>query len=363
MIYYHDGSYVFSVFDLPFEIGNEPDRKSVEKALEAYSIVVPEAAEFVIEDDGGYTFTCDKYIDGTIMMDGSLRVRNKVTEHDTLLSIENHLVRYTYYKDIAIISPQEAYEELKDGKFAYAEALKCYAREAYSLLRQLEKTSGMKGLEKKREESRILAGAPMGDEEKKIIVGYLIGTEMVTESGNPSQYAKFLTATDRGLSIDSYMELRASGADVEDLLEATDAGMNAEAAAEFLISQANQTEDMDLSKVDRWRLSVDFSEDVTDQLALLSLVMTEAQLSQVELANKFKVDPRMYVDVCELLPKYDTDGNGKYKQSEIKEALDSTKLSREQKAVLWQVLASSTKSSKNNPYSQEIGQKILDARN
>ena len=134
MVYYHDGSYVFSVFDLPFEIGNEPDRKSVEKALEAYSIVVPEAAEFVIEDDGGYTFTCDKYIDGAVMMDGTLRVRNEVTEHDTLLSIENRLVRYTYYKDIAIISPQEAYEELKDGNFAYAEALKHYAKDSVTVV-------------------------------------------------------------------------------------------------------------------------------------------------------------------------------------------------------------------------------------
>lgn len=134
MVYYHDGSYVFSVFDLPFEIGNQPDRKSVEKALEAYSIDVPEAAEFVIEDDGGYTFTCDKYIDGAVMMDGTLRVRNEVTEHDTLLSIENRLVRYAYYKDIAIISPQEAYAELKDGNFAYAEALKRYAKDSVTVL-------------------------------------------------------------------------------------------------------------------------------------------------------------------------------------------------------------------------------------
>lgn len=106
-----------------------------------------------------------------------------------------------------------------------------------------------------------------------------------------------------------------------------------------------------------------YSEDVTDQLALLSLVMTEAQMSQVELDNKFQVDPRMYVDVCELLLKYDADENGKYKQSETKETLDSTKLSREQKTVLWQVLANSTKISKKNSYSQEIGHKIPDTRN
>lgn len=86
-------------------------------------------------------------------------------------------------------------------------------------------------------------------------------------------------------------------------------------------------------------------------------------MSQVELDNKFQVDPRMYVDVCELLLKYDADENGKYKQSETKETLDSTKLSREQKTVLWQVLANSTKISKKNSYSQEIGHKIPDTRN
>jgi len=37
-------------------------------------------------------------------------------------------------------------------------------------------------------------------------------------------------------------------------------------------------------------------------------------------------------------------------------------LPQSQKAVLWQIANSSTKSAKNNPYSVKIGQEVLDAK-
>lgn len=129
MVYYHDGSYEFRAFNLPFEIGEQPDRESVGKALEQYPTEIPCAAEYAAEEDGWYSFTCDQYIDGAVMMDGTLRVRNEVTDDYTMLEIENHLVWYTHYKDVAVISPEEAYQELKDGSFAYADALKHYAND------------------------------------------------------------------------------------------------------------------------------------------------------------------------------------------------------------------------------------------
>ena len=133
MVYYHDGSYEFRMFDQPFEVGPEPDRESIEKALETYSIDIPEAAEFSAGEDGSYSFTCDQYIDGDVMVDGTLRVCNEVTDNYTLLDIENHLVWYTHYKDVAVISPEEAYQELKNGNFAYADALKHYANESVTV--------------------------------------------------------------------------------------------------------------------------------------------------------------------------------------------------------------------------------------
>lgn len=134
MVYYHDGSYEFRVFDLPFEIGDQPDRESIENALEQYPIVIPDAAEFAVEEDGWYSFTCDQYIDGAVMIDGTLRVRNEVTDDYSHLELENHLVWYTHYKDVPVITPEEAYQTLKDGNFAYAEALKHYAKDSVTVL-------------------------------------------------------------------------------------------------------------------------------------------------------------------------------------------------------------------------------------
>ena len=58
---------------------------------------------------------------------------------------------------------------------------------------------------------------------------------------------------------------------------------------------------------------------------------------------------------------YDADGNGSYKQSEIKATIDAEfgHLSNDQKATLWQIFNSSAK---NNPYSQTVGQRVLDAK-
>lgn len=134
MVYYHDGSYDFRVFDLPFEIDDQPDRETIEKALEQYAIVIPDEAEFTVEEDGIYSFTCNQYIDGAIMMDGELRVRNEVTEDYTQLEIKNHLVWYNYYKDVQIISSKEAYKELQNGYFFHADAMKHYANESVTVV-------------------------------------------------------------------------------------------------------------------------------------------------------------------------------------------------------------------------------------
>ena len=134
MVYYHDGSYEYRAFNLPFDIGDESDRASVEKALEPYPIVIPEAAEFAAGEDGWYSFTCDQYIDGAVMMDGTLRVHYEETDDYTHLELENHLVWYTHYKDAPVISPEEAYQQLISGSFAYADSLKHYAGDSVSVI-------------------------------------------------------------------------------------------------------------------------------------------------------------------------------------------------------------------------------------
>lgn len=119
----------------------------------------------------------------------------------------------------------------------------------------------------------------------------------------------------------------------------------------------------EVSDLQKWRASVDFSDDVEDQLAALSAVMTDAQFLKVEIANNFGVSPDAYVTLQEIKPQYDADGNGSYKNAEIQAAVDGLPgyYTTEQKAVLWQLATGST-SSRNNPYSRQVGQQVLDAR-
>lgn len=119
----------------------------------------------------------------------------------------------------------------------------------------------------------------------------------------------------------------------------------------------------EVSDLQKWRASVDFSDDVEDQLAALSAVMTDAQFLKVEIANNFGVSPDAYVTLQEIKPQYDADGNGSYKNEEIQAAVDGLPgyYTTEQKAVLWQ-LATGSSSSRNNPYSRQVGQQVLDAR-
>ncbi len=111
-----------------------------------------------------------------------------------------------------------------------------------------------------------------------------------------------------------------------------------------------------------WRASVDFSDDVNDQLAALDMVMSDSQIQKVEIACSFGVTPDSYVRLQEIKAQYDADGNGSYTHAEIRSAINSmVGLSTKQKAVLWQ-LATGATSAKNNPYDRSVGQKVLDER-
>lgn len=152
---------------------------------------------------------------------------------------------------------------------------------------------------------------------------------------------------------DRYDELVGSGMDPDDAYNLTGA-LNE--------LQPEDGEDK-VSDLQKWRASVDFSDDVDDQLTALYAVMPPAQFQKVEIANNFGVSPDAYVTLQEIKPRYDSDGNGSYKNAEIKAAIDgmSGYYSAEQKAVLWQLATGST-SARNNPYSRQVGQQVLDAR-
>ena len=132
MIYYNDGSYEFGGYDHNTTEWEEVDRKTVENALEMYPITIPEAAQFTSEGDGWYSFTCERHIDGAVMLDGTLRVRYGID--DTIRRIENNLIWYTHYKDAKVISQEDAYEKLRSGAFRYAEALNNHSSDSVTVI-------------------------------------------------------------------------------------------------------------------------------------------------------------------------------------------------------------------------------------
>ena len=210
-----------------------------------------------------------------------------------------------------------------------------------------------------------LAEWDLDEKAKKALVGAILGTDMKTENGNPTQYAKFLDAVEGGLGVDEYIDLRADGVEIDKYLKYHAAGLDPDAAADLSKTMdALEGEDEDLSDVQKWRAAVDSQTDVADQLAALSVVMTESQHRKATVANDFQLRPKTWVQVQEMLPRYDADGNGSYKQAEVKTAVDaigrSMGLSDKQKAAMWQLITGST-SAKNNPYSTSVGQQVVDS--
>lgn len=116
--------------------------------------------------------------------------------------------------------------------------------------------------------------------------------------------------------------------------------------------------------VQRWRTCVDFSGNEAIQLAGLAGQMQASQFAKVQIAHSFGVTPDAYVGYYEIREKFDTDHSGSYSNAEVQAAIDSMSsygLTNSEKAVLWQ-LATGSKSAKNNPYSVEVGEKVLAAK-
>ncbi len=218
---------------------------------------------------------------------------------------------------------------------------------------------------KQEEKFALLREWDLTDGQKKAVMGTILGTDLKTAAGNPTQYAEMLEALENGLTVDQYIDLRTGGG-VGDYSDLVEGGLDPDEAYE-LVEDWNNLQPADgkdgVSDLQKWRVCVDFSDDVDDQLTALFAVMTEKQFQKVEIANDFGVTPNAYVTLLELRPKYDANGNGSYTQAEIRAAIDNMpgRYTTSQKAVLWQLVTGSS-SAKNNPYDQQIGQKVLDAK-
>lgn len=113
-------SYMDPSYEYSFGLGDDPvwcdaDRETIEAALSDLPVSIPEYADFTADGNGWHTFRVDQHVDGAGMVDGVLRCR--YAEDGTIRELENKLLSYSYHDRVNVISPEEAYEQLRDGKF------------------------------------------------------------------------------------------------------------------------------------------------------------------------------------------------------------------------------------------------------
>lgn len=89
--------------------------QEIREALKYYNIDISDKADFEEDESGRYIFRVSMYSESNRLLDGTISCiynqNNKVSE------IYNNLITYQKYKDVNIISAQEAYEKVKAGKF------------------------------------------------------------------------------------------------------------------------------------------------------------------------------------------------------------------------------------------------------
>ncbi len=112
---YLDGGYEYSLVLRDEPVWANADRQTLEAALEKFPVLLPDYAAFTVEGDGWHRFTVDMRTDADRMVNGSLRCR--YAQDGTVRKVENGLLAYSYYKDVPVISAQEAYRRLCAGRF------------------------------------------------------------------------------------------------------------------------------------------------------------------------------------------------------------------------------------------------------
>lgn len=279
-----------------------------------------------------------------------------------------------FYGMVASSKEREWMDELVDAGAEQADTM--------AFVSNLYDADKLKGTEKKQEQLRVFLDAPLTEEEKKTAVGFIMDTDLETESGNPTQYAKFLTALSTGLTVDKYMELRANGTDIEDYLELTDVGIKGDKAADLSIDMATlEPEDGydNVSWIQRCRTVMDSKLTEQEKLKALQTVdgMYESTYEKIVTGHNLGMNVKSYIDLKSIMPKYDANGNGSYTQAETEAAINALAgddnvlfaltgttpngytLTDREKAILWQLQNKSWKPNRN-PFDREVGQMVYD---
>lgn len=203
------------------------------------------------------------------------------------------------------------------------------------------------------------------------------GWEEKTESGKLSEYGKLVGANKKGLSAAEGLRLQGEGVDLEKFIDLRKEGIETKMASAYL-DAAEDLEPMEGKKqvadVQKWRVSVDLAPTDKAALQMLKQNMDEPTWDKVDVGYGMGVSPAAYVTLKEVLPQYDADKNGSYKNDEVTEAIKAMTsydislpggskkkfaLTAQQQAILWQIQTGST-TAKNNPFDKAAGESYVE---
>lgn len=294
------------------------------------------------------------------------------------------------------------------------------------VLLDVKNAGSLKGAEASNAKRTALAESPLTDDEKREMYRYLFGEKQEDGSYTTSRDDDIMAFEQAGLDFDTFLKVqneyttvneKYSGAsekavefsrwvnsqnlaaeqaetvrdcfkyysqipaEAERYDSFVSAGLSDDAAYE-LANSLNALEPEDgkdsVSGLQRYRAVVDAGLSTEEQMNVLGEMMQESEYSKLQTGYSYGVTPEAYVAFRELLPKFDFDGNGTFKQEEVEAAIDSMggggngivlpgagggqSLTVTQQAALWQLANKSWKPAKN-PYSTSVGQKVYDALN
>ena len=133
-----------------------------------------------------------------------------------------------YYDLIGGESEREVIVEL--------DALGAYSANVYEAVRNIREAKLLKGDAETSAKWQAVADADLTDAQKNVLASYIMGsTELETEKGNPTQYAKLLEAQKQGLSWEQYARMKVDGISVDKYLEYRKSGLDSSKAYELLI--------------------------------------------------------------------------------------------------------------------------------
>lgn len=121
-IEFRDGSYAYTDFshftqkEEKVEKKAKASKEEVKKALDKLGVDIPEGTIFQ-EDENGYRFSINMQIEGDTLKNGDITC--SYYEDGTIQNMKNSCIMYEKVKEKQIISEQEAYQEMTDGKFQY----------------------------------------------------------------------------------------------------------------------------------------------------------------------------------------------------------------------------------------------------